>query len=100
MFRKPVDEVVGRWELFRKAHNSPLSTRGFLQNSIKNSLGFLQDPFQVGLAFETLCIEFIDVLRPRGPGGKPSVRGYHLQTADGTPIARGSGQFGQDGLTG
>ena len=52
------------------------------------------------LAAEALGIDLVDLLRARGPGGKPAVLGDHLDAAEGGAIAGGGGELGRDRIAG
>src|SRR5262249_9041004 len=50
----------------------------------------------MGLAFETLGVEFVNVLGAGGPGRKPAIRRDDLEPADRGAVAWGVGEFGDD----
>ena len=52
------------------------------------------------LAQKALGVNLVDVLCARRPGCKPAIFGHHLETADGSIVARRPGEPGQDGLSG
>src|SRR6266487_1260331 len=50
------------------------------------------------LALKTLGIYLVDVLRAGGPRREPAALCHHFQAADGSIVARSSGQLGADRL--
>ena len=75
-----------------------LITRSRSERMIHHLLGFIHDRAQVALAREAFGVDLIDVLRARGPSGKPAIAGYNFQPSNGSMIAGSAGQFGNDGL--
>ena len=55
----------------------------------------LGDDFrQMRFVPETFRIQLVDIFRTRGTGGEPSAAGDNLQSADGSVVTGGAGQFG------
>ena len=58
------------------------------KSTVDHRLRLFHDAFQMILVTEALRIEFVDVFGSRRTRGEPSTLGDHLQTADGSVIAR------------
>lgn len=53
---------------------------------VYDGLRFVHDALQMLGAVEALGINFVDVLRARGPGGKPAIGGDDLDAAQGLTV--------------
>jgi hypothetical protein len=54
----------------------------------------------MSLIAKTLCVDLIDVLGARGPGGKPATLGHNLQPTYRCSVTRRTGQPGSDRFAG
>src|SRR5215470_739740 len=61
-------------------------------------LSFAQNRLKMRLADETFGINFVDILRARGPSCKPPILSHHLETPDRSLIARSFRQLLSDGF--
>ena len=63
-------------------------------------LSLAYDLLQMSLIAKTLCVDLIDVLGARGPGGKPATLGHNLQPTYRCSVTRRTGQPGSDRFAG
>ena len=70
------------------------------QSTIHDLLRLFDESGEVGLVFETLGVDLVDIFGAGRPGREPAIGRNDLQPADGRVVSRGSRQLGEDRLAG
>ena len=81
-----------------RIHRCCSSAGSGIQCLVDHLLRFAHDRMQVRLAFEAFGIDFVDVLRPGGPGRKPAAFRYDFQPAKRSLIPLSPCQLGGNGF--
>src|SRR4030095_9943536 len=75
-------------------------TGGAPKRVMDDLLSLAHDLLQMSLIAKTLCVDLVNVLGARGPGGKPATLGHNLQTTYRCSVTRGIGQPRSDRFAG
>ena len=83
---------------YLSGHNEPLSYAR--QGLPDNVLRFIDDPVEMGLVFQALCLQFVDILSAGRSRRKPAVLRHDFQSSDYGIVSWSPREFGHNRLAG